>query len=119
MRLLTEIILAALIGLAWGKSFKDRLTEVPWFKDKITVSEKTTKTAPTTRPPPASSPSGAWMWDPYRRSVLDTPKPRSVTTLPSPSSTAGSWMFDPNHRSPLDPPSKGNRNRHRTNSGYS
>jgi hypothetical protein len=107
MRLLLEIILAAaLIGLAWGKSFKDRLSEVPWIKDKITASEKSTKPAQNTHPPPVLSPTVAWIWDPNRRSVLDTPKPRSVTTLPSPSSTAGSWMFDPNHRSPLDPPSK-------------
>ena len=108
MRLAIEIILAAaLIAFAWEKSLKEKLSEVPWFKDKITASEKSTKVAPTTRPPPVPSPTAAaWMWDPNHRSVLDTPKPRSATTLPSPSSTAGSWMFDPNHRSPLDPPRK-------------
>jgi hypothetical protein len=106
MRLLTEIILAAaLIGLAWGKSFKDRLSEVPWIKDKVTASERSTKPTPSAHPPPASTPA-AWMWDPNRRSVLDTPPPKSTTLHPAPSSTAGSWMFDPNHRSPLDPPSK-------------
>jgi hypothetical protein len=105
MRLLIEIILAAaLIGLAWGKSFKDRLGEMPWIKDKITAPEKSTKVAEKVHPPLAPTPSASW--DPNRRTVMDAPPPRLITTLPSPSSTAGSWMFDPNHRSPLDPPSK-------------
>jgi hypothetical protein len=90
MRFVVEIILvAALIVVAWEKSLKDRAREIPW-PGQLIASEKPMKPAPT------ASPSGAWMWDPNRRTVLDTPPPKAL------SSTPPSWMFDPNHRSSLD-----------------
>lgn len=103
MRLLIEIVLAAaIIALAWEKSLEEHARQIPWLGDKIAASQKPTKV---TKTPPAPTPA-AWMWDANRRSVLDTPPPKSTTVHPAPSSTAGSWLFDPNHRSPLDPPSK-------------
>jgi hypothetical protein len=106
MRTLFEIVLAAaLIALAWEKSLEERARDIPWLGDKIAVSEKSTKTTKAPQSPPVSTPA-AWMSDPNRRSVLDTPPPKSTTLHPEPTSTAGSWLFDPKHRSPLDPPTK-------------
>jgi len=76
MRTLLEIIVVALlIALAWEKSFKDRLTEVPWIGDKISASGKPTRSAKRAHPLPSASPSGAWMWDPNRKTALDRPSP--------------------------------------------
>lgn len=81
MRLLLEIILAAaLIALAWDKSFKERVSEAPWIGDKIAPVVKT----------PAQSPQSQ-----HHRSIV-TPAP----------TTASSWMWDPNRKSPLDPPTR-------------
>jgi hypothetical protein len=93
MRTLLEIIVAGLlIALAWDKPFKERLSDLGWLSDKA---------APVSNHPrPSPSPSGAWMWDPNRKTVLDTPAPKA-SPLSSPSS-----ILDPNHRSPLDPPRK-------------
>jgi hypothetical protein len=100
MRLLIEIfIVAALISLAWEKPLRDRL---PAFLTG--TKPETTKAAPRLQTSASATPSGAWMTDSNRRTVLDTPAPRSTTT--NPGSSPGSWMFDPNHRSPLDPPPK-------------
>jgi hypothetical protein len=93
VRVFIEIMFVVLVvALAWEKSLKDRAREVSWLS-QFMAAEKP-KAAPT------ASPSGAWMWDPNRRTALDTPAPKV------PLSTPGSWMFDRNHRSPLDPPRK-------------
>jgi hypothetical protein len=108
MRTLLEIILAAaIIALAWEKSLEERARDIPWLGDKISpvVKSPDNPRSSTLNPRPINTPA-AWMWDPNRRSVLDTPPPKSTTVHPAPTSTAGSWMFDPNHRSPLDPPPK-------------
>ena len=102
MRLLIEIfIVAALISLAWEKSLRDRL---PSFLTG--TKPETTKATPRlqTNAGVSATPSGTWMRDPNRRTVLDTPPPGSTTTRAT--SSPGSWMWDPNHRSPLDPPAK-------------
>jgi|GEM_PF-3033269 len=108
MRLLLEIILAAgLIALAWEKSLEERARDIPWLGDKVLPVAKTPvdRRSSTLNPGPVSTPA-AWMWDPNRRSALDTPRPQTTTVHPAPTSPARSWLFDPNHRSPLDPPSK-------------
>jgi hypothetical protein len=106
MRVLIEIVLAAaIVALAWEKPLKERTNELPWFGDKAATSQESTKVAKKPQPPPAVTPA-AWMWDPNRRSALNTPPPKSEIAPSTPSSSPGSWMFDPHHRSPLDPPSK-------------
>src|SRR5947208_671738 len=102
MRSLIEIILvAALIALAWEKSLKERVNQLPWLTQDHPRSSTLNP-----RPAPTASPNGAWMWDSNRQGILDTPRPNTAKTSPGPSSTAASWMFDPNHRSSLDPPAK-------------
>jgi len=97
MRLLIEIfVVGALISLAWEKPLRDRLPPALRGSKPEETSNSQTK--------PGTTPSGAWMRDPNRRSVLDTPPPRSTST--NPASSPGSWLFDPSHRSPLDPPAK-------------
>jgi len=87
MRLLLEIIvIAALIALAWEKSFKERASELPWFRDKETT--KTSARSPQTQHPqtrlqpfvtPAPTTSASWIWDPNRRSPLDPAKHTAST----------------------------------------
>src|SRR2546423_10926322 len=102
MRSLIEIILvAAIIALAWEKSLKQRVSQLPWFNQDHPRSSTLNP-----RPAPTASPSGAWLWDPNRRGILDTPRPKTVTTSPAPTSSPDSWLLDPNHHSPLDPPSQ-------------
>jgi hypothetical protein len=108
MRLLIEIfIVAALISLAWEKPLRDRL---PGFLTG--TKPETTKAAPRLQTNASSTPSGAWMRDPNRRTVLDTPTPGHVlsgaegSTTTHATSSPGSWMWDPNHRSPLDAPKR-------------
>jgi hypothetical protein len=92
MRTLLEIILAAgLIALGWEKPLREGFART----EPVAASQTT--------------PSGAWMHDPNRRTILDTPPPNGVTIQPAPGSSPGSWMFDPNHRAPLDPPRKSAR----------
>jgi hypothetical protein len=85
MRFILElIVIAAIVALAWEKPMKERL---PW-----------TKTPPQeVRATPKPTPPGAWMWDPDRRTALDT-------QAPNPTFSPYSWRLDPNYRSPLDPP---------------
>ena len=70
MRSVVELaILAAVIALAWEKSISQRVGEViPAF-----ASEQPRAMAKRATPVSASNTSGAWMWDPNRRSVLDRP----------------------------------------------
>jgi hypothetical protein len=97
MRTLIEIILAAaLIAFGWEQSLKQR---IPWLADNQIHSPTTTL-----NPRPTPTVSGSWMWDPNRRTVLDTPPPHAA-----PSASANSFLLDPNHRSPLDPPRKSPR----------
>ena len=97
MRTLLEIILAAaLIALAWEKSLEERARDIPWLGEKMSAVVKSPDhpRSSTLNSRPVSTPA-AWMWDPNRRSVLDTPPPKSTTVHSAPTSTAGSWMFDP------------------------
>jgi hypothetical protein len=106
MRLILDLIIAAaIIALGWEKPLKERISELPWLGDKTAPTESHPRPSSLNpHPVPTASPSGAWMWDPKRQSILDTPKPKTATTPPVPSSTAGSSLLGPNHRSPLDPP---------------
>ena len=71
MRTLLDIAIAVLlIALGWEKSFQQRASELPWVGDKTAAVQKTA-----VAPRPAPSASGAWMWDPNRKSVLDRPSP--------------------------------------------
>jgi len=85
MRLFCELFLVAvLIWLGWTKSYHDRIDQVrgvePTPAPATAQAQTTTTTAP--RQPfipryaparPASTPSGAWMWDPAHRNTLDRP----------------------------------------------
>ena len=70
MRLLCELaIVAALIAAAWQKPFGERLGEViPLFGKPAPPA-----LAQPVAYHPGASPSGAWMWDPNRRTTLDRP----------------------------------------------
>lgn len=75
MRLFLEIILAAaLIALAWEKSLQERASELPWIGDGLKKSAQRQHRPGVT---PAPTVSGAWMWDPNRKSALDRPSPTS------------------------------------------
>jgi hypothetical protein len=102
--LLEVIIAVAIIALAWEKSLKERADDLPSFSDKSSSTQNQPRSS-SVNPRPSPTAPGAWMWDPKRQSILDTPQPKTAT-IPAPSSTAGSSLLDPNHRSPLDPPSK-------------
>lgn len=70
MRFLLELVLlGALVALAWEKSIRERVAEV--FPAVAVVQ----KAGPVKRAAPAaaSNTSGAWMWDPNRRTTLDRP----------------------------------------------
>src|SRR5438552_3803932 len=100
MRFLCEIfIIGALLYLGWEKPYKQWIDEV---RGNAAVAR-----TPVQRQPVPTKSSGAWMYDPNRRSVLDTPGPRTLTSQPQPSGSAGSWLFDPSHHSTLDPPKHG------------
>ena len=73
MRFFLEIILAAaLIALAWEKSLKERASELPWVSDGFKKPAQRQHRHSAT---PVPTVSGAWMWDPNRKSVLDRPSP--------------------------------------------
>jgi len=80
-RLLIELVLAAaLIVFAWEKPLKERATEIPWLRDKMgPVSNHPQSSTLNPRPVPTPAPtiSGAWMWDPNRKSPLDSPRKKS------------------------------------------
>jgi hypothetical protein len=92
VRLFCELFLVAvLIWLGWTKSFHDRIDQIRGVEPTATaqqtqVRQTTTAAAGTTTtaprqpfipryapPRPASTPSGAWMWDPAHRGTLDRP----------------------------------------------
>jgi hypothetical protein len=105
MRTLLELIIAAaIIAIGWEKSLKDRAQDLPWFADRPTNTQNRSQSSTVNSRPSPTTP-GAWMWDPKRQSILDTPKPKTAT-VPVPASTPGTWLFDPSHRSALDPPKK-------------
>ncbi|MCA1600123.1 MAG: hypothetical protein LC776_00285 [Acidobacteria bacterium] len=80
MRTLLEIVVVALlIAIAWEKSVKERISGLPWLGQKITGTESHSPSS-TRHPRPTPTVSGAWMWDPNRKSVLDRPSP----TIPPP-----------------------------------
>ena len=70
MRTLFEVVLlGALVALAWEKSISERLGDViPAF-----ASKHPTSPAQRALPVAATNTSGAWMWDPNRRTALDRP----------------------------------------------
>ena len=90
MRLLLEIMaVAALIALSWEKSFKERASEIPWFRDKVTTNSKPSTRSPQSQHPqtrlqpyvtPAPTTSGSWMWDPNRKTPLDPTRKHAETT---------------------------------------
>src|SRR5205809_5960775 len=97
MRLFCELFLVAvLIWLGWTKSFHDRIDQIRGIQPAPALQQRarettaaattagetmttTTTTAPrqpflpASRARPASTPSGAWMWDPAHRGSLDRP----------------------------------------------
>jgi hypothetical protein len=82
MRLLLEIIIAAaLIALAWEKSWKERVSEAPWLGDKLTTTQNHPRSS-TLNPRPTATVSGAWMWDPKRKATLDPPSKTHPTATP-------------------------------------
>ena len=63
MRFFCEIaVVAALLGAAWQKPLSER----------VSLLTNASAAAPA-QPVGAASPSGAWMWDPNRRTALDRP----------------------------------------------
>jgi hypothetical protein len=92
MRLLLEIILAAaLIALAGDKSLKERVSEAQWIGDKIAPVVKTPAQPQQAQHPrlqtrsiitPAPTVSGAWMWDPNRKTPLDPPSKKHAESTP-------------------------------------
>ena len=70
MRSLLEIVLlGAVVAVAWEKSLSERVGEVI-----PALAPEQAKSAPSKRAIPiAANSSGAWMWDPERRSPLDRP----------------------------------------------
>jgi hypothetical protein len=77
MRLLLELVIAAaLIALAWQKSWKERVND-------LTTAQQHSRSS-TLNPRPTATVSGAWMWDPNRKTALDrpspTPPPRAEST---------------------------------------
>jgi hypothetical protein len=72
MRSLIGVLLfAAIVALAWDKSFSERVGEV-----MPALAAKKQSASPALRATPVSasaSESGAWMWDPNRRTALDRP----------------------------------------------
>jgi hypothetical protein len=87
MRTLIEVIVvAALIGFGWERSFKERAAELP-VVGKLTAAGKHAPVAKSLANSSASAQttaasSGGWMWDANRRGVLDKPKPGQPTTPP-------------------------------------
>lgn len=105
MRLIVEILIAAaLIGLAWEKSYQERVAEVipsfarhsadpaaaarPARRSPSTPAEEQHQLAMPSAPSelaasPAPTHSGSWMWDPKRPASLDrpnqSPTPRTFT----------------------------------------
>ena len=77
MRLLCELaVVAGLILTAWQKPFGDRISEA------IPLGGKAPPVALSAVPAaPAASPSGAWMWDPNRRTTLDRPAYNETRTF--------------------------------------
>ena len=74
MRLLLELIVAGLIILlAWEIPFRERVADIPGIGD--TLSGGTSHARKRKAPAPAPTVSGAWMWDPNRKSALDRPSP--------------------------------------------
>ena len=99
MRLFCELFLVAvLIWLGWTKSFHDRIDRIRGVEPAATAQQTpapqtttaaATTTAPVPRQPfvpryaparPASTPSGAWMWDPAHRNTLDRPSYKTGDT---------------------------------------
>lgn len=79
MRLLGEIIvIGALIYIGWEIPFRDRLpatfSGVANSKPNAAVTSQPINAR--AAPHSTSTPSGAWMWDPNRKTALDRPTPK-------------------------------------------
>ena len=75
MRLVLELIVAGLIvALAWEKSFSERVADIPVLGAKLTTTQTHPRSS-TLHPRPTATVSGAWMWDPNRKTTLDRPSP--------------------------------------------
>ena len=73
MRLALEIIVAALlIAFAWDIPFKERISEIPLIGENLTTYKARSRSF---APRPTPTVSGAWMWDPNRKTALDRPSP--------------------------------------------
>jgi hypothetical protein len=98
-RLAIELILVSVvIYLGWTTPLRQQM---PWYR----APARTPAAPPRAKASPPQS--GAWMRDPNRTTVLDTPRPAINTPNVTRSPRPGSWMWDPNRRSPLDPPKHG------------
>jgi hypothetical protein len=112
MRLLLEVLVfAALITLAWDRTFRDRATEIPMIGPRIFAATPApaTAVAATSRVARGNSPIR-----PPQATVRaaiplsETPAPANAPARPQPVATAnGGWMWDSAHRGTLDHPSPG------------
>ncbi len=79
MRLVLELlVVAGLVALGWNKSFSERVglsaaQTAPATAARVPAPAGAATDNGSAAAPPASSPSGAWMWDPNRRAALDRP----------------------------------------------
>jgi hypothetical protein len=112
MRLFLEVLVfAALLTLAWDRTFRDRASEIPIIGPRIFAAT----------PAPAATPQVARANSPIRPSqgtvraampLTDTPPPAYAPARPLPAATAnGGWMWDKEHRGTLDHSSPGARPR--------
>jgi hypothetical protein len=99
MRLLIEIfVIGALLYVGWEKPFRDWLPGSKPTNASAAPHQPFNATAA-----PQSAQSGAWMYDPNRRTALDN-KPAPQHSAQPVTTGSGSWMWDPSHHSPLDRP---------------
>lgn len=109
MRLFLEVLIfAAMITLAWDRTFRDRATEIPLIGPRIFAASPTPEpaAAATSRVARANSPIRPPQ--PGIRATMpltETPPPAYAPPRPAPAATAnGSWMWDSAHRGTLDNP---------------
>ena len=71
MRTLLEIVVAGLlIAAGWETPFKEYASKLPLLGDKTAPASNHPQSS-TVHPRPTPTASGAWMWDPNRKSPLD------------------------------------------------
>src|SRR5437764_15362671 len=109
MRLLLELLVfAAMIALAWDRTFRERASDIPLVGPKIFAATPTPTPAVAANPPRPIRPT-------VRPALpVNATPPLTAVPPPRPLQTAapnGAWMWDQNHRGTLDRPSPGSRSR--------